>query len=305
MPSLVQLRKTLEASYGFAFPEDLYAFHDLLRTNAGLCAALELVPEGPLAALAGDRSPAGRYYNDPPELVTVLGGHTDGLHWGYWFDHPGKLEPVVVSCHANDAFELTVDGATLFEAVRAHLEALHRDAEEYARDDVKHADAYRARLEAYATARAALAASSELLRKRREVGGKYLDKHVHTTKPRTRRRPVAATRSKIGIVVEAKQYRPLARKDEFQGWSYLPQPAEVSRLVAAAREATEAGFPGTALKLGHDLWIYQDHQQSAYEMLELAYGALGRDLLRPPLARAIAFRQRCDETAAKRRKRRR
>jgi hypothetical protein len=133
-----------------------------------------------------------------------------------------------------------------------------------------------------------------VLGKRREIGSRYLDKYAHATKPSTRRRPIAATRSQIGIVVDKKRYRPLGKRDPFETWSYEPEGAEVERFVAAARKAAAAGFPGAALKLGHDLWIYKQHHTSSYEMLDLAYTALGRDVLRQQLANAIATRRRCD-----------
>ena len=59
-----------------------------------------------------------------------------------------------------------------------------------------------------------------------------------------------------------------------------------------ARQAAAEGFTGAALKLGHDLW--QSHVEPAAAMLELAYDALDRKLLRGYLARAVAFRARCD-----------
>jgi len=73
---------------------------------------------------------------------------------------------------------------------------------------------------------------------------------------------------------------------------YWPETADVKRFVAAARKAAADGYPGTALKLGHDLWSYRDHHAASHEMLGLAYSALGRDALKPQLARAIAYRKR-------------
>ena len=294
---MAQPRKLIEKAYGFPFPDDLYAFHDFVQTHGKRCAPLGVRIDGPLALLTKQRPDAERFYDDPPELFTVLTGNVDGLHWGYWFDHPGKSEPVVASYYANDVFEIRVDGSTLFEAVRGQLEAFHRDAEDSCEDDPVNAAGYRKQLDDYAETREALAKHSNVLHKRREIGSRYLDRYVRTAKPPTKRRPIAPTRSKIGIVVDKKHYRPLARNDPFQAPGYRPKAPEVTRVVATARKAAARGFPGAALKLGHDLWIYKEHHAASHEMLELAYAALGRDVLRQQLAKAIAYRRACDGAA--------
>lgn len=277
------------AFWGVGFPADLQAFHAFARGNAAVLQALDLVVTGPLEFLArGKSAEEARFYNDPPEFVTTLGGLMDGLHWGYWFDAPGELEPVVVSYYANDAFELSVHGASLFEAVREHLEAFHRDATDNLVDDPDEADGYRARLEAYARGREALAKVSPVLKKRKEFGQEYLDRY------RFKRKVTAPTRSRIGIVVSPKQYRPLAKKDPFERWNYEPTAAQVKALVSAARKAVDAGHPGTALKLGHDLWIYREHRAPSVALLDLAYERLGREVLRAQLKKASAWRAKCD-----------
>lgn len=106
---------------------------------------------------------------------------------------------------------------------------------------------------------------------------------------------VAQTRSKIGIVVPKKQYRALAKSDPFEKWNYEPKSKDVKRLVEGAKKALAEGFPGTALKLGHDLWIYSEFRAESGELLELAYAALGREVLRAQLQKAIAWRKKCDE----------
>ena len=220
---MAQPRKLIEKAYGFPFPDDLYAFHDFVREHGKRCVPLGVRIDGPLALLTKQRPDAERFYDDPPELFTVLTGNIDGLHWGYWFDHPGKSEPVVASYYANDVFEIRVDGSTLFEAVRGQLEAFHRDAEDSCEDDPVNAAGYRKQLDDYADTREALAKHSNVLRKRREIGSRYLDKYVRTAKPATKRRPIAPTRSKIGIVVDKKHYRPLAKNDPFQAPGYRPK----------------------------------------------------------------------------------
>jgi hypothetical protein len=275
---LAKSRKVVEAEYGVPFPDDLFAFYEFMRAEPKRCKELGLSPDGPLALLAGkDRPPReDRFFNDPPEFFTVLRGPVAGLHWGYWFDHPGELPPVVVSYYANDVFEIRLDGATLFEAVRKYIETL---------GGTEH-DATGAE---QAAARDLLGKYARGLRKRREVGDAYLKKYGD---PGVRRATVQ-TRSRMGIVVDKKRYRPLGARDPFtKKGDYWPEAADVKRFVAAARKASADGYPGTALKLGHDLWTYRDHHAASHEMLGLAYSALGRDALKAQLARAIAYRKR-------------
>jgi len=270
---LAKSRKLVEAEYGVSFPDDLFAFHEFLRAEPKRCKELGLSPDGPLALLANkDRPPReDRFFNDPPEFFTVLRGPVDGLHWGYWFDHPGQLKPVVVSYPADETFAIRLDGVTLFDAVRKHVEALPAA-------DGDHA-----------AAREALAAYSPTLGRRREIGDAYLKKYGSPAI----RKPTVQTRSRLGIVVDKKRYRPLGARDPFiKKGDYWPETADVKKFVAAARKAAADGYPGTALKLGHDLWIYRDHHAASHEMLGLAYSALGRDALKPQLARAIAYRKR-------------
>ena len=56
------------------------------------------------------------------------------------------------------------------------------------------------------------------------------------------------------------------KRDPFtkKGSDYWPDGADVKRFVTAARKAAADGFPGTALKLGHDLWVYRDHHAASH-----------------------------------------
>jgi hypothetical protein len=159
----------------------------------------------------------------------------------------------------------------LFEAIRKYIETF----------DPPEAD--------HAAAREALGKYAPALRKRREVADAYLKKYGDAAI----RKATIQTRSRIGIIVDKKRYRPLGKRDPFtKKADYWPEAADVKRFVAAARKAAADGFPGAALKLGHDLWMYRDHQAASHEMLGLAYSALGRDALKAQLARAIAYRKR-------------
>src|SRR6516225_6032970 len=144
-PHVQKRREQLRALYGFDWPEDLFHFWEFVNRlrpldplNA-LIDTLHLQLTGPFDVLAGrfdGRTPHHpillhwRYYNDPPEFFTVLTGDIDGLHWGYWIDDPRTGKGSVACYYANDAFEITPGGDSLFEAVRLDLEERARDYEE-------------------------------------------------------------------------------------------------------------------------------------------------------------------------------
>src|SRR5262245_37227920 len=70
--------------------------------------------------------------------------------------------------------------------------------------------------------------------------------------------------------------------------------AQVKALAGEALGLLTRGYPGAALKLGHDLWVWGEQYPACYELLDAAYAALGREPLRRLLAEARAFRQHCD-----------
>jgi len=284
-------RQQLRERYGFDFPDDFFHFWEFvnrLQPLEPLTAlddfSIRLV--GPFEVLAGRfhrRTPRfsillhWRYYLDPPEFFTVLAGDIDRLHWGYYLDDPSVGSGCIASYYASDAFDLSVDGDNLFEAVRLHLEQCYRDCEEYTEDApdpkgeqerMRQLDGLREKLTRIATG------------KRGEIGAAYVDRYAG----RSRRRPLIRTQEGMGIVVAKELYRPLSRKDR-KLWSYLYESEDPADVVEEARQALRDGFPGTALKLGKDLWAVggERHTAYAYELLDAAYAALGRDVLREVL----------------------
>ena len=118
--------------YGFALPSELLTLWSLARELSPQtpCGAFRSVLGvslvGPFEVLDGaleNNQPTlpwllhWRYPLDPPEFFTAAVGDSDGLHWGYWFDEPGKPEFRVVSYYARDAYELADAGGTLFAAL--------------------------------------------------------------------------------------------------------------------------------------------------------------------------------------------
>jgi hypothetical protein len=289
---MIDRRQQLRELYGFDFPDDFFHFWEFVNRLQPLdplraLDELSLSLKGAFEVLAGrfdSREPRysillhWRYTFDPPEFFTVLAGDIDRLHWGYFLDDPPTGSGCVASYYASDGLELSVDGNDLFEAVRLHLEYCYRDCEEYADDDpeangdyekqMQQLDGWRNKLTPFGTAN------------RTEIGGAYVDRYAG----RSHRRPTAQTQDGMGFVVERDLYRPLKRKGG-KLWSYLCETDDPIDAVEEARKAFRDGFPGTALKLGKDLWAVggERHTEYAYELLDAAYSALGREVLRSVL----------------------
>jgi hypothetical protein len=293
MTTLQRRRELLRRLYGFEFPEDCYRFWDLanrlkpLEPLHALGETLGVVLTGPLEVLAGRfdhvTPPLNpllhwRYWHDPPEFFTVAVGGNEGSHWGYFLDAPPDPAGSVAHNHANDLFELIPDGNRLFEAVRFWLEEslsiCHHDAE-YGLEDPAVAQETSDRLARLREALLAFATAD-----RPETGDEYIEKYRDVPLQR-QGRVVARTRDGMGIVVPPELYRPLSLKDR-ELWRRLSGEQDPVELVEEARQALRDGFPGTALKLGRDLWSWPKGPRAAYafELLDAAYAALGRDILR-------------------------
>lgn len=296
--------KAVRAAYRFEFPPEVESFAEFWQRHGALCACMGVSADGPLNVFDGTADPgfdpgAGwpRFYLDPPEFFTVLIGSTGGMHWGYWFDDPNDeaCDPVVASYFHSDSYHLNAH-ASLFEALRYSLEVFHAEARDSADDDPDHAEDYAADLDAFARLREAIGEYD--LGDREEVGVDYIDRYESSKS--IGRNIVANTRSNMGIVVPKNKYRSLATPDRCLESDFAKTNEEVAALTTAARAAAAEGFPGGALKLGQDLWPYSVHAEASRAMLDLAYEQLGRPILRDYLARAVAFRARCDREEAAR-----
>jgi Uncharacterised conserved protein (DUF2228) len=294
-PYLAKRRVQLRDLYGFDFPDDLFRFWEFanrLRPLEPLLALDEVCHihlAGPFEVLAGRfdrRSPRyslllhWRYYNDPPEFFTVLLGDVDGLHWGYYLDDPATPTACVASYYTNDAFELMTDGDTLFEALRLDLEQRHRDCLEYRDAESEHAAECDETLAALANLRRALQRYET--GDRAEVGEEYVE--TYQAERRRAKRIVARTQEGMGVVAPRETYRPLSLKDK-KLWKTLWSEDDPLALVNEARQALRDGYPTTALKLGKDLWAVggERHTEYAVELLDAAYAALKREVLREVL----------------------
>jgi hypothetical protein len=277
-------RAQIEAAYGFAFPEDLYAFHAFASKYPDALDAVEVGLTGPFSLLRGKPLELFRYYDDPPEFFTVMVGHTDGLHWGYWFDDPEELPPVVTDYYSRDGLMLgPPQDQTLFEAFRRHLEYFHRDAVNYVQDDPDHADSYQQRLDDYAQVREQLA---EFVPVDPAVGEDY----VRPVPGQQLKRKISAPGAHgMGIVVPLGCFRPLP----IELTHHLTDERVQTLFQLACRDAVD-DFAGGALQLGHHLWTWREYHEESYDLLDLAYEQLGREVLRTWLQRAITYRRECD-----------
>lgn len=299
-------RELLERRYSLQFPDSFYAFWEFSRTHSSLLEVLggdlmgmaltasELM--GPFeflkesALVEGNPLWDARYYNDPPEFLTIARGRTDGLHWGYYVDDPQSPTFPVVAYYSNDAFELTVVGDTLFEALRDEVESHYGGCIELIEYYPDEKDTYQRYLDRLARMREQL--QTYATGERGEVGREYVAKYRAMSG--LSRRVIAPTRDGMGIVVSDGKYRPVGADDPYQLRDYRPTSQEVQARTEEALQLLAQGYPGAALKLGKDLWAYRDFREASYSLLDAAYADLSRELLRELLHMAVSFRTDCD-----------
>lgn len=288
--------------YGFAFPDSFFAFRDFLAKLPPniLGDTCDLWPCFPFAAADG-AAPRDyperprwqdRYYHDLPEFVTIFGGTTDGLHWGYFFDAPGEREPSVAHYWHSDTFEHALDGADIFSAVRYTVERSEVGFLEMIDDDPGEKDHYRMRIEQCAFLREQMGAYWGA--DRPETGEEYTTEYDDESRDEI----TAETWDRMGIIVPPGTYAELS--NDLTAYSRLdPEPGEVAELTAEAMGLLRDGFPGSALKLGRDLWCRAHKFPQSYDLLDAAYAALGRGPLRAALREARAFQEHCDSRRRK------
>lgn len=278
----------IRAFYGFDFPEDFFRYREFLARlgRDDLDRACTMRAGFPFAVASGqaDSAEEDRYYHDLPEFITLFGGEGDGHHFGYFFDAPGELPPIVAAYWHSDTFQHYSPGDTIFEAVRNELEVASGNAAGSISADPTF---YGKQLEVIAEVRALL--SEFWGADRVEVGDEYADWYDASAS----RDPVAETWSDLGIVVPENWYRPLS-DDPITRRPVAWSGDQVAALAAEALSLLHHGYCGAALKLGHDLWCWAQEYPVCYDLLEAAYTALDRALLLRLLNEARAFREHCD-----------
>ena len=295
-PSVPAPRRTtaaelLREAYGFDFPDEIHAVWDLaqeLSPTRGCDAfwgddSLGVGLVGPFDVLSGKygrkrpKLPMAlhwRYTMDLPELFTVAHGDSDGLHFGYWFDQELGESGWIASYYANDAYELSVPGRTLFEALRDELESRFAGALDGVEDEPDELAAHAKNLTALTRLREKLMTYGT--GDRPEIGVTYTQ--IHDLRGLRRRLAVAPSREGMGVVAPHASFSPI------DGAPAALKAARRRRaLVEQVIEGAAAGLGGTALWLGRELWA-QGHDAEAYATLDAAYAALGRPGHRAVLA---------------------
>jgi Uncharacterised conserved protein (DUF2228) len=273
----------LRDCFGFDFPEDFFRFQEFVSESKARGLSLEdrplyVRPANVFKVFGGAEEfeceeLETRFYKDPPEFVTLLKGRTDGLHWGYYVDDPRAGSFPVAHYYHNDAFVLNA-AANLFEALDEYAQDVQRTSRENLETDPDGEEVYRSDLQKLDAIRGALA--------------------PHLRGDHAGRRVTAPTRDQMGIVVRPELYRPVFGRDPFLEHDYVPTRAEVERYRVAALEELRGGRPGAALKLGKDLWAYDEFYGASFAMLGAAYEALDLPLLKRRLELAGEFRDECD-----------
>jgi hypothetical protein len=289
------LSKNIQDVYGFDMPADFYRFIDFCgdlynlgiakkETSGELTDSINSLFETAFDISLGvifnllqsnfkvttyDPISNERYYDDPPEFFTILCGHTDGLHWGYWVDEPA-IHPFRV-CHYyhSDSYEFNDDGETIFDALINHMNNLFEDDLE--------------------------PKSEKALKKIKPVLKKYLVRN------KEKKREATMAFYDLGIVVPKEKYQQPANKlytalvENFIQ-SKIPENSQLEPLIKEVISLSDAGFPGAAYALGKRLWCDKNNRAQSILLLEKAYSSLGRTALLNSLKKANDFRTKCDES---------
>lgn len=207
-----------------------------------------------------------RFRRDPPELVTVMWGMGDGLHFGLWYDDPAELPSFVVRNYGRDSSETWREEATV-------LKTLARDYEDALEEEVDEPPSAKD-VQALRALGAALA---------------WWAPHDDAALQADGRRRWA--RAKRGDIVgglapalpkgagDARATKAAAdRRFELYEDGDIPK---LGKLVTTAKRELKRGKPAFALVLGRELhWCDDDEtREVSLELLVDAYRALGRDAL--------------------------
>jgi hypothetical protein len=247
---------------------------EILRFSQGLSEGylLELFARDGLSRAlrpGHDERLADRAYRDPPELVTVMRGDMDGLHWGLWYDDPRFLPAFLASSYANDDPVIGEGETTVLAEIHAQLS--------WRSDPKIDADTDENR-----TAQQASRFERRLLREYisalRQADRDAWAHDAASLCPDPRSEPLRGT---PGIAAPAALQDPLpdvltlARSEE-------PERDQVAELVAAADEALSRGRPVIALALARELHYRLERQADAgvtERLFDAAYRMLGRESL--------------------------
>ncbi len=200
-----------------------------------------------------------RFRCDPPELVTIGWGDSDGLHYGLWYDDPSEPPTTIVGNYARDSAE------TWDQQVPSMLALLTKQIAELRQDS---SEGERADVLALAAAVASFAEADARLR---EPPSRWAGVE----------RPEIL--GSMGPALGPDQGDPRGgyAQVERRHAAYRAGDPEVGEWIATARAELAAGRPAFALVLGRELhWLDADeYREQSLALLVDAYAALGRDAL--------------------------
>lgn len=203
----------------------------------------------------------GRYRRDPAEFFTVMGGGSDGLHYGLWYDDPAELPSFIVHNYAQDSAETWSEGhPTLLAEIRGTIRAVLSDYGD-AGEEAQLLRPLTAALDWFARAdREALTADGE-------------------------RRWASATRPTGGISIfpalPPNSGDPRLAESDARTSAFRANGADASEWIARAEQELADGKPALALAVGAELhWVGRDEDLGqCRDLLVGAYRQLARDAL--------------------------
>ncbi|MFD3928393.1 ADP-ribosylation family protein [Streptomyces sp. NPDC058614] len=293
LTSRVGIEERFLRDWGFELPESIFRFwaflgslgpveHHVIRDlDVSPVGIMDLFADAGLRPCDGiDVRVHGRYYRDPPELLTFMHGGSDGLHHGLWFDD-GRNCNGVASYYNNDGGGIDTRSGTPLEALRAILERCWRDLDDEVQDEETFARRSRLGL-----LRDALTVHET--GDRPEVGIAYSMAYDAIVPSVDFGRLTTLDGAGALVTGETALVRPAhGQADEYKFATYmyalLEDPVALKASVQDARRRCSAGDPAEALVLGRDLHWASDgdsvRETLANELLVMAYRALDRPSL--------------------------
>ena len=202
-----------------------------------------------------------RYRCDPPELVSIFSGNSDGGHWGLWYEDPAELPRVVVLNHARDSAETSACDPTLL--LTLYSQVVGSEHESWDSTD------WPCRLRIIDWLEEVL--PLELAAHR--------DQAVAPPRPQAHDLIGGMTAFVAGWEMPASLRGQRAHEQRMK--AYRAKDPAVKQWIAEAFTELEAGAPGRALFLGRELhWLDKDEWRAeCTDLLVRAYEALGRHAL--------------------------
>lgn len=203
-----------------------------------------------------------RFRCDPPEMVTIFSGNSDGGHWGLWYDDPKELPRTVVMNYARDDGETSACERTLLASLRDHIAGREGD-EPFEPGEWPH------RL-------TILSWFYECLKGEQLA---HAEENIPNPLARPDYRLGGYPSLAPGYVLPAEEQTYAAHQKRYA--AYKARAPEVREWIASAFADLAAGKPGPALMLGRELhWLdADDYREDGAKMLIDAYRALDRHAL--------------------------